>query len=482
MNLQNNFNGLVELSKDGIEKINQYPNSYSNSTKPININERNWSTWSVGSLWIGIMVSIAVYMLASGLIVSGMSWWQALITIVLGHTLVMIPAVITGHFGTKYGLTFPMMSKIVFGIRGSLVPTIVRAFLGCFWFGVQSWIGGQAVNAIITAIFSGWNDLGFSGFFISFLIFWAINLYIAASGSNAIKKLEEYSAPALIILSFVVIIWALNLADYSIITILNQPVVQGSGNNFWLVFFPALSAMIAFDGTIALNMPDYTRHCVSQKSQFIGQLLGAPIMTAFIVFVGICGTSASYMQFGEAIWEPAILVSKFENPFVVIFFSIFIILATITTNVAANLVPPSLVFSTIFSKKLDYKKAVILAAVLALLTQPWKSLEDPNGLIFNVCAILGSLLGPITGLYIASYLFEHKTKVNLVDLYRLEGGRYGYFKGINIAAVVIFVISTLIVILGKFIPNLKFIFDNSYVIGIFTTSLLYCIYIKIFKK
>lgn len=482
MSLQNDVNGLIELSEKGVSKINEYPNAYSPSTRPIKASERDWSTWSVGSLWIGIMVSIAVYMLASGLIVSGMSWWQALITIVLGHTLVMIPAVITGHFGTKYGLTFPMMSKIVFGIRGSLVPTIVRAFLGCFWFGVQSWIGGQAVNAIIAAIFSGWNDLGFSGFFISFLIFWAMNLYIAASGSTAIKKLEEYSAPALILLSFVVIIWALNLADWSIITILNQPAVLGSGDNFWLVFFPALSAMIAFDGTIALNMPDFTRHCKNQKSQFLGQLLGAPIMTAFIVFVGICGTSASYMQFGEAIWEPAILVSKFENPLVVIFFSIFIILATITTNVAANLVPPSLVFSTIFSKKLDYKKAVILAATLALLTQPWKSLEDPNGLIFNVCAILGSLLGPITGLYIASYLFEHKTKVDLVDLYRLEGGKYGYFKGVNVAAVIIFVVSTFVVILGKFVPSLKFVFDNSYVIGILGTAILYFMYLKLFRK
>ncbi|MFR4520123.1 MAG: cytosine permease, partial [Fusobacterium sp.] len=317
---QENINGLCDLTAEGTAKINQHENNLTDSTKQISSKERDWNAWSMGSLWIGMMVSIAVYMIASGLIVSGMSWQQALFTIVLGHTLVMIPAVTIGHFGTKFGLTFPMMSKLIFGIKGTCVPTLVRAILGCFWFGVQSWIGGQAVNTIIAAVVPSWNGLGFTGLFISFLIFWAMNLYIAASGSKAVKALEVYAAPVLIGLSFAVVVWALYVADWSLATLLAQPAVKGNGANFMVMFFPALSSMIAFDGGIALSMPDFTRHCENQKSQYFGQLLGAPIMTAFIAFVGICGTSGSYIAFGEAIWEPAILVSKFSNPFVVIFF------------------------------------------------------------------------------------------------------------------------------------------------------------------
>lgn len=475
---QENIKGLCDLTLEGTAKIKQHENNLTDSTKQISSKERDWNAWSMGSLWIGMMVSIAVYMIASGLIVSGMSWQQALFTIVLGHTLVMIPAVTIGHFGTKFGLTFPMMSKLIFGIKGTCVPTLVRAILGCFWFGVQSWIGGQAVNTIIAVIVPSWNGLGFTGLFISFLIFWVMNLYIAASGSKAVKALEVYAAPVLIGLSFAVVIWALYVADWSLTTLLAQPAVKGNGANFMIMFFPALSSMIAFDGGIALSMPDFTRHCETQKSQYLGQLLGAPIMTAFIAFVGICGTSGSYIAFGEAIWEPAILVSKFSNPFVVIFFSIFIILATLTTNVAANLVPPSVVFATLFSKKLTYKHAVFLAAGLALLAQPWKALADANNLIYSVCGILGALLGPISGLYIVAYWFEHKTKVNLVDIYREDGGKYYYTNGWNIGAIIIFFMSTIIVVAGKYIPALKFVFDNSYVIGIFGTGLVYYIYLK----
>lgn len=475
---QKEINGLYNLTPEGIEKIKSYENNLTDATKQISSNERDWNSWSMGSLWIGMMVSIAVYMIASGLIVSGMSWKQALFTIVLGHTLVMIPAVTIGHFGTKFGLTFPMMSKLIFGIKGTCVPTFVRAILGCFWFGVQSWIGGQAVNTIIGVVFPSWNDFGFTGLFVSFIIFWMMNLYIAASGSKAVKALEVYAAPVLIGLSFAVIIWALHVAGWSLSTLLSQPAVKGNGANFMAMFFPALSSMIAFDGGIALSMPDFTRHCESQKSQYMGQLLGAPIMTAFIAFVGICGTSGSYIAFGEAIWEPAILVSKFSNPFIVIFFSIFIILATLTTNVAANLIPPSVVFATLFSKKLTYKHAVFLAAGLSLLAQPWKALSDANSLIYSVCGILGALLGPISGLYIVAYWFEHKTKVNLVDLFREDGGKYNYSNGWNIGAIVIFILSTIIVVAGKYIPALKFVFDNSYVIGIVGTGLIYYIYLK----
>ena len=450
---QRQIGDMVELTPEGEKEIHKYKNNYADATKPLSSKERNWSAWDMGNLWIGMIVSIAVYQVASGLIVSGMSWAQALFAIVLGHTLVMIFAVVLGHFGTKYGLGYQMLSKMVFGSKGTVVPSIVRGVLGCFWFGVQAWIGGQALNAIIGAIIPAWHGLGFKGLFISFLLFWAMNVYIAGSGSSALQKLEKFAAPVLIVLSFIVIIWGIRSADWSVSKLLSDPSLQGDpSKNFWTLFFPALSSMIAFDGGIALSMADFTKNCKTQKAQAVGQLVGAPVMTAFISFVGICGTAGAAIVFKEAIWEPA------------------------------DLVPPTNVIATLFAKKVSYKKAALIAAVLALFAQPWNALASAYDLIYNVCGMLGALLGPISGLYLVSYLFEHKTEVDMVDMYKEDGGKYYYSKGFNVPIIIIFVAAMIIIFAGKYIAPLKFIFDNAYVVGSIGAGLAYFIYIKAAKR
>lgn len=476
---QHEVDGIEELTQEGLDAIHAEDNVYSESSRPVFARERDWNTWNMTALWVGILVSIAVYQVGSGLIVAGMSWYQALFTIVLGHTLVMVFAVALGHFGTKYGVGYPMLSRLIFGPKGVIVPAIVRGVLGCFWFGVQAWIGGQAVNAILEVFIPSWRGMGFTGLFISFLIFWAMNVYIAASGSKAVKALETYSAPGLIGLSLVVILWGLSQTDWSMSTLLSHPSMQGKpGVNFWTLFFPALSAMIAFDGGIALSMADFTKHCRTQKAQFYGQLAGAPAMTCYIAFVGICGTAGAAMAFNEAIWEPAILVSRFAHPFIVVFFSLFIIVAVLTTNVAGNLVPPTNLLANLCPRKLSYKMAAFASAVLALCFQPWNALSSAYVLIFEVCGILGAMLGPISGLYLVAYLYEHKTRVDLVSLYRKDGGRYGYSNGWNMHIISIFLIVTAIVLSGRFIPAMRVFFDNSYVLGSLISGFAYYFYLR----
>lgn len=477
---QKQIGDIVELTADGVQEIKQHKNNYTKLTRPNNLKDRTWNAWDMGNLWIGIMVSIAVYQMASGLIVSGMSWSQALITIVLGHSLVMVFAVVLGHFGVKYGVSYPMLCRVVFGSKGTVVPSLVRGILGCFWFGVQAWIGGGAVYAMINAFIPAWSRLGFASQFISFMVFWGINVVIAGSGSSAVQKLAKYAAPLLVILSFIVIIWSLSTAGWSMSALMAEPSIQGGGGaNFWSLFFPALSSMIAFDGGIALSMADFTRNCKTQKSQITGQLLGAPIMTAFIAFVGICGTAGASLAFHQAIWEPAVLVGKFENPVIVVIFSLFIIMAVLTTNVAANLVPPTNVISTLFPRKISYKQAALIAAVLALFAQPWNAMASAYNLIYNVSAVLGAMLGPISGLYLVAYLFEHKTKVNMVDLYRNDGGKYFYTRGWNIAIVTIFIIFLVVILVAKYVAPLHVLFDNAYVFGSIGAGLVYFIYLKL---
>ncbi|QUG40615.1 NCS1 family nucleobase:cation symporter-1 [Psychrobacillus sp. INOP01] len=480
---QNQIDDIIELNEVGIEEIKKHKNNYTESTRPISKAERSWGAFSMGNLWIGMIVSIAVYQVASGLIVAGMTWYQALFTIVLGHTLVMGFALILGHFGTKYGLNFPMLCKMAFGTKGVIIPALIRGIIGCFWFGVQAWIGGQAVNAILKTFIPAWSNLEFFGLIIAFLLFWLLNVYIAWSGSKGVKMLQDYAAPLLILLSLVVIIWSLNTANWSFSVLLSEPILHGNGEtSFAILFFPALSAMIAFDAGIALSMADFTRYSKSQKAQIKGQIISAPLITLFIAFVGICGTAGASIAFNEAIWEPAVLVGHFENPFVVVIFSTFIIMAVLTTNVAANLVPPINVIATIFARNISYKQATLIASVLALIGQPWKTLATPDALIFDVLGILGAILGPVSGLFIVSYLFVHKTKVDLVSIYREDGGKYFYKNGWNVEIISILLLSTIFIILGKYYSPLQIIFDNAYVLGSIGAGLIYYLVIKLKNK
>lgn len=467
----------IDLSPEGLKLIEQYPNMLHEHTAQIPSSKRDWKFINIFNLWVGMIVSIAVYQVTSGLIVSGMTWYQALFTIVLGHTLVMIFAIVFGHFGTKYGLNYPMLSRIVFGTRGVIIPSIVRGLLGCFWFGVQTWIGGQALNAIMGVLIPSWSALGFTGLFISFLIFWILNVIIAASGGKGVKILENIAAPMLVVLSFIVILWGLNLAGWNLSALLSVPVLQAKADaDFWTIFWPALSSMIAFDGTIALSMADFTRYSQDQKGQTLGQIVSAPIMTLFIAFVGICGTAGAFLAFGKEIWEPSIIVAQFSNPLVVILFSIFIIGAVLTTNVAANLVPPTNIIASLSKNKISYKWAAIIAAVLALLAQPWNALSSAYTLVYTVCGALGALLGPISGIYFVAYLFEHKTKFFLPDVFRSDaGGRYFYKAGWNIEACVAFFLTLIVVYSGMFFEPLKFMYDNSFVLGAFLSAILYAV-------
>ncbi|WBW49869.1 NCS1 family nucleobase:cation symporter-1 [Peptoniphilus equinus] len=477
---QRKVGDVYDLTPEGVREIQAHDNDYNEISAPINSDKRDWRTKDIANLWIGMIVSIAVYQVASGLLVSGMSWVQALVTIILGHTIVMGVAIALGHFGTKYGMNYPMLSKLVFGPKGMIFPSLIRGVLGIFWFGVQAWIGGQAVFIIINAIYPAWSTYGFMTQFISFLIFWMMNVYIAASGSKAVKILEGVSAPILLVLSLIVIIWGFGTAKWNLHTLLNVPVLQAKGSvDFWSLFWPALSAMIAFDGGIALSMPDFTRHCVDQKSQSLGQIISAPIMTGYIAFVGICGTAGGFLAFGKEIWEPAILVGNFNSVVIRIVFSLFIIMAVLTTNVAGNLIPPVNIVATLLKGKLDYKWVAVLTAVFALFARPWDSLSSAYNLIFNVTQFLGALLGPISGLYLVAYLIAHHTDIDMVDAYKINGGRYYYTKGWNVPVIVLFLVFTAIIFISKSIEGLNFIFNNAYVYGVVVTGLVYYVYIKI---
>jgi NCS1 family nucleobase:cation symporter-1 len=439
---------------------------------PTKIPQRSWGTYAIAALWIGMSVNIPTYMLASGLIAGGMNWWQALMTIGLGNIIVLIPMVLNAHAGTKYGIPFPVLARASFGTKGSNIPALLRAIVACGWFGIQTWIGGQAFNSLIIIILPEWAVFSW-GPAIGFILFWAMNVYFIIKGIDSIKWLESYGAPFLLLVGLGLLVWAFTQAG-GFGPILSQPSKFTTTGEFWKFFIPSLTGMVGFWATLSLNIPDFTRYAKSQKSQIVGQALGLPPAMLLFSFIGIAVTSATVIIFGEAIWDPVVLLSRFESPIVVAISLVSLIVATLTTNIAANVVSPANDFANLSPKHINFVKGGLITAVLGIAMMPWKLLADYSAYIFGWLIGYSSFLGPIAGILICDYFLIRKRKLNAKDLYETEGV-YTYNKGFNLTAVYALIAGVLVALIGLVIPAVSFLYDYAWFVGFAVAFLVYLI-------
>ena len=401
---------------------------------PTRLHRRTWSTWNIAALWIGMSVVITTYTLASGLIGQGMNWWQAIVTILLGNVIVLVPMVLNAHAGTKYGISFPVLCRASFGTRGANIPAVLRAIVACGWFGIQTWIGGLALDALLTAAWSGWTAIG-PHVWISFFVFWGIQIAIIVNGIEAIKHLESWSSPLLLLGGLALLIWAMkNAGGLGNILAESEHLQQGQGA-FWKVFPAALTASVGYWATLSLNIPDFTRYARSQRSQMLGQALGLPTTMAAFAFIGVAVTSATVIIYGEAIWDPVALVTRIGTPAVIIVSAIVILLAQLTTNMAANVVSPSNDFSNLNPKRISYVTGGIITAVIGIVMMPWRLYSDAAAYIFTWLIGYSGMMGAIGGILIADYWLLRKRELALRDLFEPKG-RYRYSNGFNPAAIV----------------------------------------------
>lgn len=383
--------GLVEVD---LSSVHNSP-LINDDIAPTRIIQRSWNTYHIAALWIGMSVCIPTYMLASGLIAAGMNWWQALLTITLGNVIVLIPMILNAHAGTKYGIPFPVLARASFGVLGSNIPALLRAVVACGWFGIQTWIGGQAFNSMIILLLPQWAIFEW-GPAIGFLIFWGMNVYFIVRGTESIKWLESYAAPFLILMGLGLLAWAyFTIGSFG--PMFSQPGRLASTGEFWKVFVPSLTGMVGFWATLSLNIPDFTRYARSQKDQMIGQALGLPPTMALFSFIGVAVTSATVAIFGEAIWDPVVLLSKFQNPFVIFLALVSLSVATLTTNIAANVVSPANDFANLLPRRISFRTGGLITAVLGIVMMPWKLLSDYGTYIFGWLIGYSSFLGPIAG-------------------------------------------------------------------------------------
>ncbi len=405
--------------------------------------ERTWAMKDIMVLWISMCACVPTYMLASSLIAEGMNWWQAVVTIFLGNCIVLIPMVMNAHAGTKYGIPFPVYCRSSFGVLGANVPALLRALVACGWFGIQSWIGGWAIFKLLAIYFPALEQapVAIAGITLPqlgcFLFFWAINMFVIYKGVESIRFLLNIKAPLLIALGLALLAWAYVAAGGFGAMLADPGKLHGAA--FWKFFFPALTGMIGFWATLSLNIPDFTRYAKSQRDQIWGQALGLPTTMGLFSFIGVAVTSATVVIYKESIWDPVVLITKFRNPIVLAVALVSLCIATLATNIAANVVSPANDFAHVWPKKIGFREGGYITGVIGILIQPWKLVADPTGYIFKWLVAYSSLLGSIGGILICDYFVIRGTKLDVHALYAGKG-KYWYAGGFNPKALVALVL------------------------------------------
>ena len=348
---------------------------YNEDLAPISSTRRSWSTYNYAALWIAMSVNIPTYMLASGMIAGGMSWRQAIFTVFLGNILVLAPMLLNAHAGAKYGIPFPVFARASFGVLGANVPAILRALVACGWFGIQTWIGGEAINAMIVALVPSWRDYP-AGVWICFAGFWLLHVIVIMRGIRTIKFLQGITAPFLLVIGVALLAWAVVKAG-GFGTMLAAPSKFQTFGEFFHFFIPSLTGVVGFWATVALNIPDFTRYARSQRAQVLGQALGLPTTMTFYSFIGVAVTSATAIIFGQAIWDPVQVLARLGNPIAVVIAMLALLLATLNVNVAANLVSPSNDFSNLSPRLITFRTGGLITCVVGVAVfQPWKLLAN----------------------------------------------------------------------------------------------------------
>lgn len=445
---------------------------YNEDLAPVSPERRTWGTYNYAALWISMSVNIPTYLLASGMIAGGMSWKQALFTVFLGNVLVLIPMLLNAHAGTRYGIPFPVFARASFGVLGANVPAILRALVACGWFGIQTWIGGEAVNAMLIALAPGWQHFQ-AGPAICFGFFWLLNVLVILRGIETIRFLQGVSAPFLLLIGLALLLWAKGKAG-GFGPMLAAPSKFHSFAEFFHFFVPSLTGVVGFWATVSLNIPDFTRYARSQRDQMLGQALGLPATMTFYSFIGIAVTSATLIIFGEALWDPVAVLSRLGHPWAVVLAMIALLMATLNVNVAANVVSPANDFSNLSPRRISFRTGGLITCVMGIMMQPWKLMANYGSYIFGWLVGYSGFLGPIAGVLICDYFVIRQKNLSTQDLYQ-RGGLYEYSRGINWQALVSLAAGAGVAFVGLFVPALRVLYNYAWFVGFAVSFFAYFI-------
>ncbi|HET8922209.1 MAG TPA: NCS1 family nucleobase:cation symporter-1 [Candidatus Acidoferrum sp.] len=449
---------------------------YNKDLAPVPDARRAWRTYNYAALWISMSVNIPTYMLASGMIAGGMNWKQALFTVFFGNVLVLIPMLLNAHAGAQYGIPFPVFARASFGVLGANVPAILRALVACGWFGIQTWIGGEAINAMIVALAPAWANVHF-GPALCFAFFWLLNVAVILRGIETIRFLQGISAPFLLLIGLALLLWARQKAG-GFGPMLSTPSKFQSFGEFFRFFIPSLTGVVGFWATVSLNIPDFTRYARSQRDQIVGQALGLPATMTFYSFIGIAVTSATVIIFGEALWDPVKVLARLGNPWAIVLAMIALLMATLNVNVAANVVSPANDFSNLSPRRISFRTGGLITCAVGIIMQPWKLMADYGSYIFGWLVGYSGFLGPIAGVLICDYFVVRKKFLVVEDLYQ-RNGQYEYSRGFNWTAIIALTAGAGVAFVGLFVPLLRVLYNYAWFVGFLVS---FCVYFALMSR
>jgi NCS1 family nucleobase:cation symporter-1 len=464
------------LVQDQAQIQNPDPRLYNADLAPTTPAHRTWTTYNYIALWFSMSMEVTTYMLASSLIAGGMNWYQAVGTILLGNLIVLIPMILNAHAGAKYGIPFPVFVRASFGVRGANIPALLRALVACGWFGIQTWIGGQSIAAMVNVLWPA-TSASHAVIPVCFLGFWLLNMFIVWRGVESIRFLQSFSAPFLLIMSLVLLAYMTHKAG-GFGPMLAAPSRFHSTGAFLHFFFPMLTAMVGYWATLSLNIPDFTRYARSQESQIVGQAFGLPVAMTLYSFIGIACTSASTVVFGEPIWSPITLLGRFHQPLVAFLALISILIATLNVNLGANVVSPSNDLSNLAPRYISFRTGGLITGLLGLAMMPWKLMATFGSYIFGWLVGYSGLLGPVAGIMVADYFLLRHRRLDLQSLYH-RNGLYEYRRGFNPRALIALAAGVVAALIGLILPPLRFLYDYAWFVGFFLSSSVYLLLMRV---
>jgi NCS1 family nucleobase:cation symporter-1 len=435
---------------------------YNEDLAPIPAQRRTWGTYNYAALWIAMSVNIPTYLLASSMIAGGMSWKQAIFTVFLGNVLVLIPMLLNAHAGAEYGIPFPIFARSAFGVLGANVPALLRALVACGWFGIQTWIGGEAIFTMIVALLPSAKNVSW-GIGACFICFWALNLLVILRGIKTIRFLQGITAPFLLLIGLALLLWARAKAG-GFGPMLATPSRFANFSQFFRFFVPSLTGVVAFWATVALNIPDFTRYARRQREQMVGQALGLPTTMTFYSFIGVAVTSATVVLYGQAIWDPVVVLSRLGSRIAVVIAMMALLLATLNVNVAANVVSPANDFSNLWPRRISFRTGGLLTCLLGVTMQPWKLLASYGSYVSGWLVGYSGFLGPVAGILICDYFVRRKTILRPQDLYR-RGGAYEFSAGFNWRAIAALLLGSGVAFVGLIYAPLRGLYDYAWFVG-----------------
>ncbi|GBF90275.1 nitrate reductase [Raphidocelis subcapitata] len=413
--------GLLDEPIEARPPVAASPELINDDLAPTLQAQRTLGAADLAALWVSLVISTTTLMLAGSLVDLGMSWSQGVLCVFVGNLVTLVPLVLNAWPGTKYGIPFPVLARASFGVKGASVPALARALVACGWFGINTTIGGASIFQMLQAVTGG--------------ALAAETVAVITRGIACIKAVEKYSAPVLVALALALMAWAVSAAG-GFGPMLAAPSRLATPAAFWAVFLPSLTAQVGYWGTLALNVSDFTRYAVSQRAQLVGQAVGLPPFMAAFAFVGLAVTSASVVIYGAPVIDPVQLLARLTNPAAIVVSLFGLILATLTTNIAANVVGPANAFVNLAPSRVSFRTGAVITAVLGAAILPWRLLSSSSSFIGWLVAY-SSLLGPVTGVIIADFWGVRARRLDVDALYSSEAtGAYHYSGGYNRAALV----------------------------------------------